>query len=195
MDWNRCMCRLLPRPRGLPHFSGGSASIPSLSRPAQTSHVTARWIAQSPKATFVARLPPVRLLVQAARQLPDQSTTLWVESSSTGDTRRRGALRNPGYASCCRPGQTGRLIRRVSSLDQDQGGDGSSLCPRPRHSRAPPIGERPIAPGHHRFDGLYVTTFVSPEGGENFWYVHGGVSNPWPAQQMKEPARDRAEPN
>ena len=43
-----------------------------------------------------ARLPPVRLLVQAARQLPDQSTTLWVESSSTGDTRRRGALNKMG---------------------------------------------------------------------------------------------------
>ena len=29
---------------------------------------------------------------QAARQLPDQSTTLWVESSSTNDPRLRGAL-------------------------------------------------------------------------------------------------------
>jgi hypothetical protein len=33
-------------------------------------------IAQPPKAVFVTRLRPVRLLVQAARQLPDQSTTL-----------------------------------------------------------------------------------------------------------------------
>jgi len=30
-------CRLLPRPRGLPRYSGGSASMTSLSRPAQTS--------------------------------------------------------------------------------------------------------------------------------------------------------------
>src|SRR3954467_13330542 len=30
---------------------------------------------------------------QAARQLPDQSTTLWMEPSPTGDTRRRGARR------------------------------------------------------------------------------------------------------
>src|SRR3954467_10121919 len=30
---------------------------------------------------------------QAARQLPDQSTTLWMEPSSIGDTRRRGARR------------------------------------------------------------------------------------------------------
>ena len=34
---NGCMCRLLPHPRGLPRYSGGSASATSLSRPAQTS--------------------------------------------------------------------------------------------------------------------------------------------------------------
>jgi len=39
-----------------------------------------------------------------------------------------------------------------------------------------PIGERPIAPGHHRFDWLYVTAFVSPATGETFWYVSNGVS-------------------
>ena len=43
------------------------------------THVTARWIAGPPKAAFVTRLRSVRLLVQTARQLPDQSTTLWVD--------------------------------------------------------------------------------------------------------------------
>src|ERR1019366_8416387 len=47
------------------------------------THVTARRIAQPPKAAFVTRLQPCRLPGRAARQLPDQSTTLWVESSST----------------------------------------------------------------------------------------------------------------
>ena len=56
------------------------------------THITARWIAQPPKAAFVTRLRPAQLPKRAARQLPDQSTTLWVESSSTGDTRPRGAL-------------------------------------------------------------------------------------------------------
>lgn len=60
------------------------------------THVTARWIAQPPKATFVTRLRPDQLLNQAARQLPDQSTTLWVGSSSTGNTRRRGAPNKMG---------------------------------------------------------------------------------------------------
>ena len=34
---DRCMCRLPPCPRGLPRYSGGSASASSLSRPAQAS--------------------------------------------------------------------------------------------------------------------------------------------------------------
>jgi hypothetical protein len=61
------------------------------------TRVTARWIAQPPEAAFVTRLRPDRLLAQAARQLPDQSTTLWVEPSSTGDTRLRGALFPASY--------------------------------------------------------------------------------------------------
>jgi len=40
------------------------------------------------------------------------------------------------------------------------------------------IGARPVASGHHRFEWLYVTAFVSPETGECFWYVSNGVSNP-----------------
>src|SRR5262249_39349505 len=59
------------------------------------TRVTARRIAQPPKATFVTRLQPSQLPGQAARQLPDQSTTLRVESSSTDDSRLRGALPQP----------------------------------------------------------------------------------------------------
>ena len=60
------------------------------------TRVTARWIAQPPTAAFVTRLRPGQLPGQAARQLPEQSTTLWVEPSSTGDTRLQGAPGNPG---------------------------------------------------------------------------------------------------
>jgi hypothetical protein len=55
------------------------------------THVTARWIAQPPKATFVTRLRPSRSPGQVARQLPDQSTIVRMESSSTRDTRLQGA--------------------------------------------------------------------------------------------------------
>jgi hypothetical protein len=59
------------------------------------THVTAHRVAQPPKAAFVTRLQPFRSPGRAARQLPDQSTTLWVDSSSTGDSRLRGALPKP----------------------------------------------------------------------------------------------------
>ena len=62
------------------------------------THVTAHRIAQPPKATFVARLQPSQLPNQAARQLPDQSTTIRVEPSSTDDSRLRGALCNAAIA-------------------------------------------------------------------------------------------------
>jgi len=42
-----------------------------------------------------------------------------------------------------------------------------------------PVGERPIAHGHHRFEWLYVTAFVSPATGECFWCVSNGVSKPF----------------
>jgi hypothetical protein len=42
-----------------------------------------------------------------------------------------------------------------------------------------PAGERPTAHGHHRFEWLYVTAFVSPATGEVFWYVSNGVSKPF----------------
>jgi len=56
------------------------------------TRVTARWIAQPPEAAFVTRLRRSQLPNHAARQLPDQSTTIWVEPSSTDTPRLRGAL-------------------------------------------------------------------------------------------------------
>ena len=84
----------------LPQMAGGSASALSLSRPAQAS-LTLRpaGLLSRPKATFVTRLQPMRLPAQAARQLPDQSTTLRVDSSSTDDSRLRGALPRPDPCS------------------------------------------------------------------------------------------------
>src|SRR5208337_5119305 len=91
-----CACRLLPRSRGLPQMAGGSASALSLSRPAQALlALRPAGSLSRPRATFVTRLQPMRLPAQAARQLPDQSTTLRVDSSSTDDSRLRGALPIP----------------------------------------------------------------------------------------------------
>src|SRR6516164_5479264 len=73
------------------HRSGLSPHAPCQS-PGALTHVTAHRIARPPKATFVTRLQPFRLPGRAARQLPDQSTSFWVDSSSTSDSRLRGAL-------------------------------------------------------------------------------------------------------
>ena len=53
-----------------------------------------------------------------------------------------------------------------------------------------PVGERPTAHGHHRFDWLYVTAFVLPASGETFWYVHDGVSKAFFAALLETFARE-----
>jgi hypothetical protein len=73
------------------------------------THITARRIAQPPKATFVARLQPGQLPDQAARQLSDLSTIIRVEPSSTDDSRRQGALPSiPDLAATFTLLETGR---------------------------------------------------------------------------------------
>src|ERR1019366_5473692 len=57
----------------------------------------ARRVARPPKAAFVTRLRSGQLPNPTARQLPDLSTSIWVEPSSTGDTRHRGALNGDSY--------------------------------------------------------------------------------------------------
>src|SRR4029077_9488274 len=74
------------------HRRGLSPHTPCQS-PGALTRVTARRIAQPPKAAFVTRLRSSRLPDQTARQLPEQSTIPWIDPSSTGDTRHRGALR------------------------------------------------------------------------------------------------------
>jgi hypothetical protein len=56
------------------------------------TRVTARKMAQSPKAALVKRLQYSRLPEHIARQLPDLPSVIWVEPSATGISRLRGAL-------------------------------------------------------------------------------------------------------
>jgi hypothetical protein len=59
--------------------------------------VTARRIAQPPKGDLCHEAPvrPVIIPSETARQLPDLSTIIRVEPSSTGDSRLQGALPIP----------------------------------------------------------------------------------------------------
>jgi hypothetical protein len=97
-----CACRLLPTLVGaFPKWQEGRHPHCHFRGLHRLHSVTARRIAQPPKVTFVTRLRPSQLPDQAARQLPDLSTIIRVESSSTGVSRPRGALPSPD--SCSAP--------------------------------------------------------------------------------------------
>ena len=88
-----CACRLLPRSCSLPQMAGGSASALSLSRPAQASlALRPAGSLSRPRRPLSRGSEPGQLPGQAARQLPDLSTIIRVEPSSTDDSRLRGAL-------------------------------------------------------------------------------------------------------
>jgi len=86
-----------PSTRPSPKFRRVGICIITFEACSDFTRVTARWIAQPPKAAFVTRLRPRQLPSEAARQLPDLSTTIWVDPSSTGETRHRGALNSTSY--------------------------------------------------------------------------------------------------
>jgi transposase len=52
-----------------------------------------------------------------------------------------------------------------------------------------PIGKRPIALGHHRYQWLYVTAFVQPASGETVWYLSNGISKPFFEKLLADFAR------
>ena len=87
-----------------PVISGGSASATSLSRPAQAS-LTLRPVGllNRPRRPLSQGFSPAGYPAKPLASYQIKPTTIWVEPSSTGDPRRRGALRNPGqrWAFCC----------------------------------------------------------------------------------------------
>jgi hypothetical protein len=89
-----------PRSCSLPQMAGGSASAPSFSRPAQAS-LTLRPIGSlsRPKATFVTRLQPVRLLAQAlVSHRINRQLSVWnlppLTIAPSGRTARTGLLQH-----------------------------------------------------------------------------------------------------
>ena len=62
---------------------------------------------------------------------------------------------------------------------------------KPIHRRVwAPIGERPLALGHHRYEWLYVTAFVAPSRGETVWYLSNGLDKPFFAKLLEAFARE-----
>ena len=52
-----------------------------------------------------------------------------------------------------------------------------------------PVGQRPIALGHHRYQWLHVVAFVQPTSGETVWYLATGLSKPFFAALLAAFAR------
>ncbi len=52
-----------------------------------------------------------------------------------------------------------------------------------------PVGQRPIALGHHRYQWLHVVAFVQPTSGEAVWYLCSGLSKPFFAELLAAFAR------
>src|SRR4029453_9673802 len=71
-----------PLARPSPNGRRGGIRVVTFEACSSFTHVTARRIAQPPKAAFVTRLQPFRLPGRAARQLPDKYKTVWVDSFS-----------------------------------------------------------------------------------------------------------------
>jgi transposase len=62
---------------------------------------------------------------------------------------------------------------------------------KPIHRRVwAPIGERPTALGHHRYEWLYVTAFVAPMSGETVWFVSNGIDKPFFIELLKALAQE-----
>src|SRR5262249_17260993 len=98
-----------PSPHHLRKHTRSQGPLLSWHCPASTLIRPCPTPVRTAKATFVTRLQPSRSPGQAARQLPDQSTTLRMESSSTDDSRLRGALPKGDIA-----GSVGRYLPRLS---------------------------------------------------------------------------------
>jgi hypothetical protein len=81
---------------GLPRFSGGSASMTSLSRPAQASHtLRPAGLLNRPRRPSSRGFDPPSYPNEPLVSYQVLPTTSWVDPSSTGEPRRWGALRNP----------------------------------------------------------------------------------------------------
>lgn len=86
-----------PCPTRPSRYSGGSASTSSLSRPAQASlALRPIGLLNRPRRPLSRGFSPAGYPIRPPASYQIKPTTIWVEPSSTGDLRRRGALYKTG---------------------------------------------------------------------------------------------------
>src|SRR3954451_7518880 len=107
------------------------------------TRVTARRIARPPEAAFVTRLRPAWSPGQAARQPPEQPTTLRVEPSSTGGARHPGALNDPGQVTWSVLMAATTNERGAEQSAPGRGGESTRWAD--GHAARPPAGRRGVA--------------------------------------------------
>ena len=96
-----CACRSLPRLHGLPLMAGGSASASALSRPAQASlALRPAGSISRPKRPLSRGFSPAGYPTKPLVSYRILSTSIRVDPSSTGNSRRRGALPRTATTGC-----------------------------------------------------------------------------------------------
>ena len=128
----------------------------------------ARWLAELPRAQGGAR--PARLGCAGRDRLLDPAAAAAApacgeRAGSRAPQKKLAARRCAGAAQA-----SGREVE-IWATDEHRIG----LKPITRGVWAP-IGERPVAVGHHRFEWLYVTGFVEPATGRTVWNVSNNIS-------------------
>ena len=92
-----------------------------------------------------------------------------------GDTRAAGELQG-GLEAAVAQAKAAHPDRPVEVWAEDEHRLG--LKPVRRRVWAP-VGARPVALGHHRYQWLHVVAFVQPTSGEAVWYLCSGLSKPF----------------
>ena len=110
------------------------------------TRVTARRIAQPPKVTFVTRLQSRQSPSETARQLPDLSTIIWVEPSSTDDSRLQGALPVSDVSRCSKGSP--RMALRVSEFLNEHASASAVVGQKP-NSPVPALSTVWVPPSSH----------------------------------------------
>jgi hypothetical protein len=107
------------------------------------------------------------------------------EESELGDCRRSGGVQKKLADTLAQEAKEHPdQVVEVWAMDEHR------IGLKPIHRRVwAPIGERPIALGHHRYEWLYVTAFVAPMTGETVWYLSNGIDKPFFAKLLNAFAR------
>jgi len=109
----------------------------------------------------------------------------WEALKAIGWSIQSPRPRNPQAASARRKQPIKKLADTVAKEavkhpDKPWATDEHRLGLKPIRRRVwAPIGERPIALGHHRYEWLYMTGFVAPASGETVWYLSNRIDKPF----------------